>query len=93
MLLTFSAMGLAAAALSRGFRLYTAATIIGALSLGGWALADVPRIELGVATPWVGLKERIFWYGYQSWFIVLALVLLRHRAGAGGPKAAGEQVL
>jgi hypothetical membrane protein len=93
MLLTFTAMGMAAAALNRRFQLYTAATIIGALFLGAWALAEVPRIEQGVATPWVGLKERIFWYGYLSWFIVLALVLLRNRAEASSPKATGERVL
>ena len=93
MLLTFTAMGMAAAALSRRFQLYTAATIIGALLLGAWALAEVPRIERGVATPWVGLKERIFWYGYQSWFIVLALVLLRNRSEASSTTPAGERVL
>jgi hypothetical protein len=26
----------------------------------------------------------MFWYGYQSWFIVLALRLLRQPVGAGG---------
>jgi len=28
-------------------------------------------------TPWVGVKERIYWYSYQLWFIVLAIKLLR----------------
>ena len=46
-------------------------------SFGLWSALEIPAIEQGVATPWVGLKERIFWYGYQSWFAVLAITLLR----------------
>jgi hypothetical membrane protein len=77
MLLVFSAMGIAASTLGARFRLYTIATIILALGFGAWSLAEAPRIEQGLPTPWVGVKERIFWYGYQSWFAVLALRLLR----------------
>jgi pimeloyl-ACP methyl ester carboxylesterase len=77
MLITFTAMGIAATAFGRRFRFYTIATIVLALGFGLWSALEAPRIEQGLATPWVGLKERIFWYGYQSWFIVLALTLLR----------------
>jgi len=77
MVMTFSAMGMAGAALGGRFRIYTFVTIALALGLGGWALSEAPRIEEGLATPWIGVKERIFWYGYQFWFIVLALTLLR----------------
>jgi len=37
------------------------------------------------AAQWVGLKERIFWYGYPLWFMVLAITLLRQRTGASEP--------
>ena len=47
-----------------------------ALGFGAWSTSEAVRIEQGLATPWVGVKERIFWYGYQSWFIVLALTML-----------------
>src|SRR4030095_10599270 len=61
------------------FRLYTIVTIIGALGVGAWAGSAAPRIEQGLPTPWTRVIERIFWYGYQAWFIVLALTLLRGR--------------
>ena len=80
MLLIFTAMGIAATAFGTRFRLYTIAMIVLVLGFGAWSGMDIPRVEHGLATPWVGVKERIFWYGYQSWFIVLALVLLREPA-------------
>ncbi len=91
MLMIFTAMAVAATTLGRRFRFYTVATIIQALAFGGWALSDAPKIGQGVATPWVGVKERIFWYGYQSWFIVLAFALLRRpSASTQTPKIIGE---
>ncbi|HEX5214755.1 MAG TPA: DUF998 domain-containing protein [Vicinamibacterales bacterium] len=77
MLLVFSAMAIAATAFGWRFGVYTVTTIALALVLDGWAASEAPAIARGLATPWVGVKERVFWYGYQSWFIVLALVLLR----------------
>jgi pimeloyl-ACP methyl ester carboxylesterase len=85
MLMIFTAMGIAASAFGTRFRLYTIATIILALAFGAWAASAAPRIEQGLATPWVGVIERIFWYGYQSWFIVLAVTMLR------GQRAAREE--
>lgn len=82
MIMIFTAMGIAATVFGTRFRLYTIATIVLALGFGAWAGLDAPRIGQGLATPWVGVIERIFWYGYQSWFIVLALTLLR-QAGRG----------
>ena len=82
MLMIFTAMGIAATAFGTRFRVYTIATIVLALAFGAWAMLEAPRIEQGLATPWVGVKERIFWYGYQSWYIVLALTLLRQRVEA-----------
>lgn len=76
MSLLFTAMGIASTIFGRRFRLYTIGMIILALGLGAWSVSESPRIEEGLATPWLGVKERIFWYGYQSWFIVLALTLL-----------------
>jgi hypothetical membrane protein len=81
MLLIFTAMGMAATVLGPRFRLYTIATIVLVLAFGAWSGVEAPRIAQGLETPWVGVKERIFWYGYQSWFIVLALMLLRRTEG------------
>ena len=74
MLMIFTAMGIAASTFGTGFRLYTIGTIILALGFGAWAVSEAARIEQGFETPWVGVKERIFWYGYQSWFIALRLL-------------------
>jgi len=83
MIMIFTAMGVATTAFGTRFRFYTIATILLALWFGAWTGLEAPRIAQGLATPWVGVEERIFWYGYQSWFIVLALTLLRQRFKAG----------
>jgi hypothetical protein len=70
-------MGFAAATLERGFALYTIGTIAVMLVFGGWSAMEIGRVEAGLPTPWVGVKERIYWYSYQLWFIVLAVTLLR----------------
>lgn len=80
MLILFAAMGFAAGSLGRGFRLYTIITIILVLIFGAWSGMDAPDVEAGLPTPWLGVKERIFWYTYQLWFAVLALRLLQQRA-------------
>ena len=90
MLMTFTAMGVAATTFGARFRIYTIATIVLSLAFGAWAGLDAPRVEQGLATPWVGVKERIFWYGYQSWFTVLALTLLRQPVDLLGQKGTGK---
>lgn len=77
------AIGFGAAALDRPFRLYSIATILVMLGYAGWAAMDTGRIGAGLATPWVGLRERISFYSWHLWFIVLALVLLRQRDPGG----------
>lgn len=79
MLLLVGAMGFAASAFGNRFRIYTLITFIVMLIFGVWSGIDAPRIEAGLATPWLGVKERIFWYAYQLWFVVLALTLLHER--------------
>lgn len=81
MVLLLAAMGFAAAALRRGFAVYTVATVAVMLSFGGWSAMEIPRVEAGLPTPWVGVKERIYWYAYQIWYIVLAIKLLREPGG------------
>jgi hypothetical membrane protein len=89
MLLIFTSMAIAATALGRRFGSYTVASLVLALGFGAWSAMEIPHVEQGVATPWLGVKERIFWYSYQSWYVVLALTLLRQsrrsRARTGIP--------
>jgi hypothetical protein len=76
MILIFTAMGIAATVFGPRFRVYTIATIAVSVGFAWWSLSDAPLIEQGLATPWVGVKERIFWYAYQAWFVGLAVRLL-----------------
>jgi hypothetical membrane protein len=80
MLVLLIAMAMGALSLGKGFGQYTLTTLVVVLAFGAWSVAEAPRLELGLTTPWVGLKERIFWYAYQLWFAVLALVLLGAKA-------------
>jgi hypothetical membrane protein len=79
MLILLIAMGFASGTLDRKFRLYTVFTILLMLIFGGWSGMDSPLVEAGLPTPWLGVKERIMWYSYQLWFIVLSLRLLQQR--------------
>jgi hypothetical membrane protein len=80
-LMIMSAIGFAATDLGRRFRLYSIVTIVVILTFGAWSGIDAPRVAQGLPTPWIGVKERIFWYAYQLWFIVLALTMLRQPTG------------
>jgi hypothetical protein len=91
MALLFAAMGVAAGAFGPGFRGYTIVTVAVVVFLGGWSVRDALQVEAGAPTPWLGVRERIFWYAYQLWFAVLALRLLQERdavRGHGGTVAA-----
>jgi len=76
----------AAAAFGKHFRLYSVATVIVMLAFGAWSGIDAPLVAEGLPTPWIGVKERIFWYAYQLWFIVLALALLRESGESSDPR-------
>jgi len=90
MLVLFTAMGFAATALGRWFRLYTLATIALVLVFGAWTgVAAGPRIAAGLPTPWLGVIERVWWYVYQAWFVTLAVTLLRE--GRSGPDTIGGE--
>lgn len=91
MLIILVAMGFAAAALGRGFRLYTIVTIAFVLVFGAWSGMAAAWIEAGLATPWLGVRERIFWYAYEAWFAGLALTLIRMGGRNGGNRATGAR--
>jgi len=77
MFIVFAAMGFAAAALGRRFRIYTVSTVFLMLVFLVWTVTESGDLEAGLPTPWLGVIERIWWYGYQLWFAALALTLLR----------------
>jgi len=76
-LLTVLAMGFAAAALGKRFRLYSIATIVLLLAFGVLTGVDAPRVEANLPTPWIGVWERINIAAWMLWIVVLAVALLR----------------
>jgi hypothetical protein len=84
LLVTLLAMGLAAAVLDRRFRRYTAATVAVFLVFGTLTAMNGPNIAANLATPWVGLWERINMAAGMLWIAVLAVVLLRRPRSDGG---------
>lgn len=74
---------LAAAALGRRFRVYSAATLAVFLVFGTLTGMAGPRIAANLPTPWVGVWERILIGAYLLWIVVLAATLLR--ASVRGP--------
>jgi hypothetical protein len=71
------AMGFAATALGKGFRLYSIATMLVFIMNGALTFGNVSRMAANLPTPWMGATERINIYGYMLWLVVLAIILLR----------------
>ena len=84
-LLMFVAMGVAATAFGKRFRLYSIASIVVVVAFGALTFWDAPRIQANLPTPWVGLWERINISVFLLWVVVLATVLLRGGAGRSRP--------
>jgi hypothetical protein len=85
-LLTLLAMGFAAAALGRVFRLYSIATMFVLLAFGFLAGLDAPQMEKDLPTPLIGIWERINIFAYVQWLVVFSVVLLRVEALGGDKK-------
>jgi hypothetical protein len=76
-LLTLIAMGFAAAAFGKRFRIYSIATAALLVAFGAVTSVDGPRIQANLPTPWVGVWERLNIAVWMLWLIVLAFTLLR----------------
>ena len=71
------ALGFAAAALGRQFRLYSIATFVLLLVFGVLTFLGAPGIGTNQPTPWLGVWERINIGVFLLWVVVLAVALLR----------------
>lgn len=69
------ALGLAAAALGRGFRVYSIITFAALLVFGILTFSEAPGISTNSPTPFIGIWERINIGVFLLWVIVLARVL------------------
>lgn len=71
------ALGFAAAALGKWFRIYSIVTFIVLLFFGLLTFLDAPKLATGEPTPFIGIWERINIGVFLIWVVVLAAILLR----------------
>lgn len=76
-ILYLTALGFAAAALGKQFRLYSIATFVILLVFGVLTFLDAPSIAANQPTPLIGVWERINIGVFLLWVVVLAIVLLQ----------------
>jgi hypothetical protein len=82
-LLMFVAMGFAARAFGKRFRLYSIASIVVLVAFGALTFWDAPRVQSNLPTPWIGLWERINICVFLLWIVVLARMLWRTGTARG----------
>ena len=82
-LLMALAIGFAAAALGKRFRLYSIATLLVFVVFGTLTGLDGPRIAANLPTPWIGVWERVNIGVWLLWIVALTFTLWRHRQGEG----------
>jgi hypothetical protein len=70
---------LVAAALGKGFRIYSIITVLTFLVFGILTSMESQGIQSGGPTPYIGIWERINMASYMLWLAVLALILLRQQ--------------
>ena len=84
-----SALGFGAAALGKGFRVYSIVTMAIVFVCGAWTGTYASRIEANLPTPWAGVWERANSTAFMVWIGVLAIALLRRSKPSpdnrGGP--------
>jgi hypothetical protein len=71
------ALGFAAAAFGRAFRIYSIITFVVLLVFGILTFLEAPLVGRNQPTPFIGIWERINIGVFLIWVVVLAIVLLR----------------
>jgi len=72
-------IGFGAAALGKGFRFYSIATLVVLAVFGTLTFWSAPGVGANLPTPWLGVWERINVLGFMLWRALLSLTLLRGR--------------
>lgn len=85
-LLYLLALGFAASAFGRPFRVYSVATFVVLLVFGTLTFLDAPHIATNQPTPFIGVWERINIGVFLVWMIVLAMKLLQKEKKQIQPK-------
>ena len=78
-LIVIAAIALGATAFDARFLQYSIATIVVMMAFAAWSGMRAAWPGRDLATPWLGVIERISFYSYWLWFMVLAVKLLRRR--------------
>jgi hypothetical protein len=81
------AIGFAAAAFGRAFRIYSIITIVLMLTFGMLTGLDSPAMEANLPTPFIGIWERICIGAYLLWMALLSIFLLAKKQGISGRPA------
>ena len=76
-LLMFLTIGFGAAAFNKGFRFYSIATILVFIVFGVLTFTEGPNVDKNLATPFIGLWERINIAAFMVWVIVFSVILLK----------------
>lgn len=71
------ALGFAAAALGKTFRIYSIVTLVLLLFFGILTFNEAPNLSKNLPTPYIGVWERINIGVFLLWVIVLAIILLK----------------
>jgi hypothetical protein len=59
------------------FHGYSVTTIVVLLAAGAGTALYAPRVAANLSTPWMGLLERVNYYGFMLWIVVFAVMMLR----------------
>jgi CubicO group peptidase (beta-lactamase class C family) len=89
-LLSLLAIGFAAVALGRRFRIYSYATLLTLVVLGALSAPYGARLAAGQPTPGFGIVERVLIYSSMLWVAVLSVALLRRPRLFRGTVAPGK---
>jgi hypothetical protein len=82
-LLMVLAIVFGAAALGQRFRRYSLATIAVLVLFGILTGLDAPNLAANLATPWIGVWERISIVAFMAWLVALSAILLRRQGPPG----------
>jgi hypothetical protein len=77
LLLVLLMIGFGAAALGKGFRIYSIVTVVLFIVFGILTSRESHGIDTGQATPYIGIWERINMGAYMLWIVVFAIELIR----------------
>ena len=70
-------IGFGAAALGKGFRIFSAAIVLVFIVFGILTTKESPGLQANLPTPYIGIWERINIGAYMTWIIAFALILLK----------------